>query len=65
VAADRAEGLRAARAAAEAHDGWLLREEGPGVDGHGRPLPDADVHARLRRSFDPTGKLNPGRLPWP
>jgi glycolate oxidase FAD binding subunit len=65
VAADAAGPLLAARAAAEAHDGWLLREAGAGVDGHGRTVPNADVHRRLKASFDPTGKMNPGRLPWP
>jgi glycolate oxidase FAD binding subunit len=64
VAADDADGLLRARAAAEAHDGWLLREAGTGVDAFGRELPNADVHRRLKASFDPTGKLNPGRLPW-
>jgi glycolate oxidase FAD binding subunit len=65
VAADSADGLRAARAAAEALAGWLLREAGAGVAGHGTTLPNADVHRRLKASFDPGGKLNPGRLPWP
>jgi glycolate oxidase FAD binding subunit len=65
VAADAAPTLVAARAVAEDLGGWLLREAGTGVDGHGRALPNADVHRRLKASFDPSGKLNPGRLPWP
>jgi hypothetical protein len=65
VGAEAGGGLVAARAAAERLGGWLLREAGAGVDGHGVALPNADVHRRLKASFDPSGKLNPGRLPWP
>jgi glycolate oxidase FAD binding subunit len=64
VAADDAGALRSARDAAAGHDAWLLREAGPGVDAFGRALPNAAIHPRLKTSFDPTGKLNPGRLPW-
>ena len=41
VAADNEAALAAARAAAAAHGGWLLREAGaPGLDGFGVPLPN-------------------------
>jgi len=64
VTADDPAGLVAAREAASAHDGWLLREAGaPGVDGYGGPLPNLAVLERIRAAFDPTGKLSPGRLP--
>jgi glycolate oxidase FAD binding subunit len=65
VATDTVEALTAARAAAHAAGGWLLREAGGGAgfDGFGRELPDLDVARRLKRAFDPTGKLSPGRLP--
>jgi len=66
VAADSEAGLRAARAAAAACGGWLLREAGaPGLDGFGIALPNADVTARVKAAFDPAGKLSPGRLPIP
>jgi glycolate oxidase FAD binding subunit len=64
VAADAPDGLLAARRAAVAHDGWLLRESGaPGVDGYGDPPPNLAILERIRGAFDPTGKLSPGRLP--
>jgi len=65
VATDVPEVLGAARAAAHALGGWLLREAGggPGFDGFGRPLPDLAIARRLKTAFDPTGKLSPGRLP--
>ncbi len=66
VAATGEDSLRAARDAAAAADGWLLREHGaPGVDGFGVPLPNAALMARIKAAFDPTGKLAPGRLPIP
>ena len=66
VAADSEAGLREARAAAAASEGWLLREAGaPGLDGFGVPLANAAVAARLKAAFDPAGKLAPGRLPVP
>lgn len=64
VAADSADALGAARAAAHAHGGWMLREAGGnGIDGFGRPLPNAALMQRIKHAFDPTGKLAPGRLP--
>jgi glycolate oxidase FAD binding subunit len=64
VAADAPEGLVAARRAAVAHDGWLLRESGAaGVDGFGDPPPNVAILERIRGAFDPTGKLSPGRIP--
>jgi glycolate oxidase FAD binding subunit len=66
VAADTEAGLGAARAAATACDGWMLREAGaPGLDGFGITLPNAEVTARVKAAFDPAGKLSPGRLPIP
>jgi glycolate oxidase FAD binding subunit len=64
VAADTTDALLAAREAAGAHGGWMLRESGgDGVDGFGRPIPNRAVMQRIKRAFDPTGKLAPGRLP--
>jgi glycolate oxidase FAD binding subunit len=64
VAAADPAGLVAARAAASAHEGWLLREAGaPRVDGFGGPPPNLAILERIRAAFDPTGKLSPGRLP--
>jgi glycolate dehydrogenase FAD-binding subunit len=63
VAAADADGLAAARRAAHAADGWMLREAGgDGLDGFGRDLPNEPIMARLRVAFDPTAKLSPGRL---
>jgi glycolate oxidase FAD binding subunit len=64
VAADREETLAAARAAAHAHGGWLLREAGAtGLDGFGRPLPNRALMARIAEAFDPEHKFARGRLP--
>jgi glycolate oxidase FAD binding subunit len=64
VAASDPDGLVAARAAATAQGGWLLREVGaPGADGYGAPPPNLAILERIRAAFDPTGKLSPGRLP--
>lgn len=63
VGADDPATLSEARHQAEALAGWMLRVHGAGVDAFGRPLPNAGVTARLREALDPTGKLNPGRLP--
>jgi glycolate oxidase FAD binding subunit len=65
VATDSVDALGAARAAAHDHGGWLLREAGGGADfdGFGREFPEIEIARRLKRAFDPTGKLSPGRLP--
>jgi glycolate oxidase FAD binding subunit len=64
VAAGAEEQLAAARAVAEKHGGWLLREAGaPDTDGFGRALPNLALMQRIRTAFDPTGKLGRGRLP--
>ncbi len=64
IASSAEEGLAAARAAAETHGGWLLREAGaPDTDGFGRALPSLALMQRIRAAFDPTGKLGRGRLP--
>ena len=64
VAADEPAGLVAAREAATAQGGWLLREAGaPGVDGYGAQLPNLAIVERIRAAFDPGAKLSPGRLP--
>lgn len=64
VAGDDPSALTGARAAAVAHEGWLLREAGgPGIDGFGCDLPNAALMRRVRTAFDPAGKLAPGRLP--
>ena len=42
----------------------MLREAGGnGIDGFGRPVPNAALMQRIKHAFDPTGKLAPGRLP--
>lgn len=65
VAAGHEDALVAARNAAEALDGWLLREAGaPGLDPFGRTPVNLALLARVREAFDPLGKLNPGRLPF-
>jgi glycolate oxidase FAD binding subunit len=64
VASDEEAAIGAARAVAERHDGWLLREAGaPGLDGFGRGLPNLALMQRIRRAFDPGAKLGRGRLP--
>jgi FAD/FMN-containing dehydrogenase len=64
VAGDDASVLAGARAAAEMHAGWLLREAGgDGIDGFGRPLPNHELMRRVKDAFDPAGKFSPGRLP--
>jgi glycolate oxidase FAD binding subunit len=64
VGADEQEALAAARTAALATGGWLLRESGaPGLDGFGSVFPNAKLAERVRAAFDPEGKLSPGRIP--
>jgi hypothetical protein len=64
VASDDPSALAGARDAAHHCDGWLLREAGgpDGFGGFGLPLPNAELHARIKDAFDPSGKFNPGRL---
>jgi glycolate oxidase FAD binding subunit len=40
------------------------RLQGPGAESRFHPLPRAvlEIHRRLKRSFDPDGIFNPGRL---
>ena len=64
VACDTQAGLRDARDAAHAVGGWLLREAGAtALDGFGRALPNIEVMRRIKKAFDPSGVLSPGRLP--
>ncbi len=62
VAADAVAPMVAARDAAHAAGGWLLREAGE-VEAFGRALPNLGIMQRVKAAFDPTGKLSPGRLP--
>ncbi len=65
VAAVTSHALAGARAIATEADGWLLIESGgEGLDPFGTPISGVEVMRRLKRAFDPTGKLAPGRLPW-
>jgi glycolate oxidase FAD binding subunit len=65
VASDTPGDLAAARAAAHAAGGWMLREAGaPEIDGFGIELPNAALVRRLKAVFDPDAKLAPGRLPF-
>jgi glycolate oxidase FAD binding subunit len=65
VAAPTEVALVAAREAAHAVGGWLLRVQGaPGVDGFGVALPNVALMRRIAEAFDPTGKCAPGRLPF-
>jgi glycolate oxidase FAD binding subunit len=65
IACDDAITLAGARDAAHEASGWLLREaRGPkGFDPFGVPVPNAELHSRIKAAFDPLGKCNPGRLP--
>ncbi|HSO96611.1 MAG TPA: FAD-binding protein [Acidimicrobiia bacterium] len=66
VAAPTVAAVAAARAAAHAAGGWLLRTAGaPELDGFGVELPNGALMARIKAAFDPHGKLAPGRLPIP
>jgi FAD/FMN-containing dehydrogenase len=65
VGAQTPDALLAARDAAHAVGGWLLREAGaPDIYGFGVALPNAALMRRIRDAFDPTGKFAPGRLPF-
>jgi glycolate oxidase FAD binding subunit len=52
------------RRLAEAAGGTAMRWRGPGSESRFHPLPRAvaEVHRRLKHSFDPEGIFNPGRL---
>jgi hypothetical protein len=64
VGADDPDALAAARTAAVATGGWLLRERGaPELHGFGTAFPNAKLAERVRAAFDPEGKLSPGRIP--
>jgi glycolate oxidase FAD binding subunit len=66
VAAPTEAALSAARAAAHAAQGWLLRTAGAAsLDGFGIELPNGALMARIKAAFDPEAKLAPGRLPIP
>jgi glycolate oxidase FAD binding subunit len=66
VAASSEAALGAARAAAHAQQGWLLRTAGAAsLDGFGIELPNGALMARIKAAFDPEAKLAPGRLPIP
>jgi glycolate oxidase FAD binding subunit len=63
VAADQEAALAAARDAAAACGGWMLREAGaPTLSGFGGSLPNHALQHRLRLAYDPTSKFSPGRL---
>jgi glycolate oxidase FAD binding subunit len=52
------------RGLALAARGTAMRWQGPGAESRFHPLPRAiaEIHRRLKRSFDPEGIFNPGRL---
>lgn len=64
VAADDVGALLAARTAAHANGGWMLRESGASeIDGFGLALPNAALTQRIRDALDPARKMAPGRIP--
>jgi FAD/FMN-containing dehydrogenase len=64
VAGDAPAALAAARAAAEAEGGWMLREAGGPSDAFGTAVPDAGLHRGIKDALDPGNKLGRGRIPW-
>ncbi|HEU4726320.1 MAG TPA: FAD-linked oxidase C-terminal domain-containing protein, partial [Kofleriaceae bacterium] len=57
--------ITAARAALVAGGGSLVIEEAPdglGIEPWGPPPPSFAIMQRLKRRFDPDGRLNPGRF---
>lgn len=65
VATNNAAELHDARLVAHGEGGWLLREAGaPLLDPFGAVPSNREVMGRIRDAFDPSGKLNPGRLPF-
>ncbi len=65
VATDTERDLASARAIAEQHEGWLLREAGaPELDGFGIGIDNPELARRVHDAFDPTHKLGRGRFPW-
>ena len=66
VATGEPAALAACRDGAHVSGGWLLREAGaPDLDGFGTASAAGALAERVRRAFDPAGKLAPGRLPRP
>lgn len=63
VAASEAGPVERAREATAARGGWMLREAGEDLAPFGCHLPNAAVMRRIKQALDPSGKLNPGRLP--
>jgi len=61
IAAPTADDLTAIRGRVEAAGGIAPAIRGPGGLGNATPAAAADVHRRLRHSFDPAGILAPGR----
>lgn len=63
VASATASALIEARRVAEEQGGWMLRISGaPDLDPFGVAFPALELQRRIRRTLDPTGKLNPGRV---
>lgn len=64
VGAATATALAEARRRAEVQGGWLLREAGAAELHPFGAVHDRALQSRVRRAFDPDGKLSPGRVPW-